>query len=170
MKDDGPVRECLDIIIQETIRCRGIIQDLLEFSREKEPHRVMAHMNRTIEKVLALLENTFHFHNIVLAKDLCQDIPECLMDPNQIHQVFLNLLLNAVEAIRENGMITVRTYVDHDNNNIVVTVEDTGCGICQEDLPRIFEPFYNERHASPSPFSFWRHCGRPWPGCHIRNN
>jgi signal transduction histidine kinase len=67
------------------------------------------------------------------------------MDPNQIHQVFLNLLLNAVEAIRENGMITVRTYVDHDNNNIVVTVEDTGCGICQEDLPRIFEPFYSTK-------------------------
>ncbi|MGA2226933.1 MAG: ATP-binding protein, partial [Syntrophobacteraceae bacterium] len=145
VKDDGPLREGLDIIIQETIRCRGIIQDLLEFSREKEPHRVMAHMNRTIEKVLALLENTFHFHHIILAKELCQDIPECLMDSNQIHQVFLNLLLNAVEAIRENGIITIRTHVDLDNNNIVATVEDTGCGISREDLPRIFEPFYSTK-------------------------
>ncbi|MGO9376743.1 MAG: ATP-binding protein [Syntrophobacteraceae bacterium] len=145
VKDDGPLREGLDIIVQETIRCRGIIQDLLEFSREKEPHRVMAHMNGTIEKVLALLENTFYFHHIILEKDLCQDIPECLMDPNQIHQVFLNLLLNAVEAIRENGIITVRTHVDSDNNNIVATVEDTGCGISLEDLPRIFEPFYSTK-------------------------
>jgi signal transduction histidine kinase len=139
--EDGPLREGLDIIIHETIRCRGIIQDLLEFAREKELSKIRANINVVIEKVLSLLENTFYIYHIVVVKELDRDMPECLMEPNQIHQV----LLNAVEAIRENGMITGRSRVDMKTGWIFVEVEDTGCGISQEDLSRIFEPFYSTK-------------------------
>jgi signal transduction histidine kinase len=67
------------------------------------------------------------------------------VDGNQIQQTFLNLLLNAVEAIGQNGMITVRTRFNPDFNCIVAEVEDTGCGIPREILPRIFDPFFSTK-------------------------
>lgn len=143
--EEGPFKDGLDIIINETIRCKGIIQDLLSFSREKEPKKALTNLNSIIEKVLGLLKNTFDIQGIAVTKDLRPDIPECPMDPNQIQQVFLNLLLNAVDAVREDGAITVRSYVDTLHKCIIAEVEDSGCGIPEEALPKIFDPFYSTK-------------------------
>ena len=109
IKEDGPVKQCLDIVIRETIRCRGIIQNLLEFAREKQPQRAPTNINSVLERTLGLLENLFLVNGVKLRKNLQPELPDCYVDGNQIQQTFLNLLLNAVEAIGQNGMITVRT-------------------------------------------------------------
>ncbi len=145
IKEDGPVKECLDIVIRETIRCREIIRNLLEFAREKQPERAPANINSVLEKALGLLENLFLVNGITLRRNMQLKLPDCYVDVNQIEQVFLNLVLNAVEAIGQNGLITVRTRFNADFNCIVAEVEDTGCGIPREILPRIFDPFFSTK-------------------------
>ncbi|MFZ0931916.1 MAG: ATP-binding protein [Syntrophobacteraceae bacterium] len=145
IKNDGSVKECLDIIIRETIRCRDIIQNLLEFAREKQPQKAPTDINSVLERALGLLENLFLVNRIKLHRNLQPELPDCFVDGNQIEQVFLNLLLNAVEAIGQNGVITVRTRFNPDFNCIVAEVEDTGCGIPHEILPRIFDPYFSTK-------------------------
>jgi signal transduction histidine kinase len=147
IEEDGPVKECLDVVIRETVRCRDIIQNLLEFAREKPPDRSPTNINSILERVLALLENLFLINRIKLAKNLHHKLPDCFADGNQMEQVFLNLVLNAIEAIEHNGTITVRTRFNPDFNCIVAEIEDTGCGIPHDVLPRIFDPFVTTKRA-----------------------
>jgi two-component system, NtrC family, sensor kinase len=142
---ESPFSEGLDIIIQETLRCRTIIQDLLEFSRDREPRKVRVNVTEIIEKALVLLENEFRLHHITLNKDLLPDVPESMLDANQMQQVFINLLLNAEEAVQEGGTVTVRTSMDTEKKIIRVEIADTGCGIPPENLPQIFEPFFSTK-------------------------
>ena len=145
IKEDGPVKQCLDIVIRETIRCQKIIQNLLEFAREKQPQKAPTNINSVLEKTLGLLENLFLVNGIKLRRNLQPEMPDCFVDGNQIQQIFINLLLNAVEAIGQSGLITVRTRFNADCNCIVAEVEDTGCGIPRELLPRIFDPFFSTK-------------------------
>ncbi len=142
---ETPLRESLEIIVHETQRCGKIIQGLLEFSREGEPNKELVNINDVIEKALSILQNEFRLHHIDVQKQLCGQMEEMLLDANQMEQVFVNLLLNAVEAIKERGVITVRSYIQQERKRMVVEVEDSGCGIPPENLARIFEPFFSSK-------------------------
>jgi two-component system NtrC family sensor kinase len=143
--EEGPIKEGLDVIIQETQRCKGIIQDLLEFSRDKEPEKAEANINDIIEKALGILENEFRIHHISIERDLSGEMPSILLDVNLIQQVFVNLLINAVEAIQENGVITIQSYVNSNGESVGVGVADTGSGIQPDDMAKIFEPFFSSK-------------------------
>jgi signal transduction histidine kinase len=142
---DTIVKEGLDIIIQETMRCRNIIQELLEFSREKEPKKVLTNINNMIEKALNILENEFHLHHITVEKDLSPTIPDILLDANQIEQVFVNLLLNAIEATEGHGVIKVKSSVVLDQSHVKIEIADKGMGILPEHIDKIFEPFFSTK-------------------------
>ena len=141
----GHLHDGLKIIIQETQRCKTIIQGLLDFSREKEPEKFDTNLNIVIEKTLALLENEFLIRRIDVVKDLDSAIENILLDGNQIKQVLINLILNAEHAIEKNGLITVRSRKEQDGNKITIEIEDNGCGIPQTNLKKIFEPFYTTK-------------------------
>ncbi|MCU0594841.1 MAG: ATP-binding protein [Desulfobacterota bacterium] len=143
--ETGPLKKGLEVIIHETIRCRGIIQDLLEFSRQREPVRTPADLNGVINKALSILANEFRLNRISLEKRLSDDLPRVLIDVNQVEQVFINFLINAVEAIQGQGSVSVRSYRDDDGQGAVVEIEDSGMGIPQEHLERIFEPFFSTK-------------------------
>ena len=142
---NGPFKEALEIIIQEALRCKTIIQDLLEFSRESEPKMVLANVNNVIERVLHILDNEFKLRHIQIDKHLSRQVPNIFLDENQIHQVFINLLLNAIQAIGEKGTVTVVSHLSTDRKRIKVEVSDTGCGIPLEEKSKIFEPFFSTK-------------------------
>ena len=143
--ETGPLKKGLEVIIHETIRCRGIIQDLLEFSRQREPVRTLADLNGVINKALSILSNEFRLNRISLEKSLSDHLPNVLIDANQIEQVFINFFMNAIEAVQGQGQVSVRSYKDEDNQGVVVEIQDSGMGIPQEHLERIFEPFFSTK-------------------------
>jgi two-component system NtrC family sensor kinase len=143
--ETGPLKKGLEVIIHETIRCRGIIQDLLEFSREREPAKALGDLNGVINKALSILANEFRLHRVTVEKRLSDDLPSVLLDANQMEQVFINFFMNAVEATQGQGSISVRSFKDKDHNGVVVEIEDSGMGIPQEHLARIFEPFFSTK-------------------------
>jgi len=142
---DSPLKEGLEIIVQETIRCKTIIQELLEFSRESKPQMKSIRLNELILKVIHILENELRLRHIRLETHLEEDLPALLLDENQIEQVLLNIILNAVQAIEERGEITIRTYADAARTCVVCEIQDNGIGIPAQDLSKIFEPFFSTK-------------------------
>ncbi len=142
---EGPFKEGLEIIIQETMRCKTIIEELLEFSRESKPNMFSTDINRVIEKALHILENECRLRRIKLEKHLSAEVPDLLLDANQIEQMFVNLLLNAIQAIDKEGTVTLWSYVSPDRKCVRIDLSDTGCGIPPEHLSKIFEPFFSTK-------------------------
>jgi signal transduction histidine kinase len=143
--EPGPFKEGFEIIMNETQRCKKIIQGLLDFSREKKPQKILVNMNKVIEKSLALMENEFFIRRIKLIRDFDYEVRSFFLDADQLEQVMINLLFNAVQAIGENGVITVRSQSNDAKKSVIVEVEDNGCGIHKEQQKKIFEPFYTTR-------------------------
>jgi len=142
---EGPLREGLETIVQETRRCKNIIQGLLEFSRESEPRMELANVNKVIEKALYVLDNEFRLNYIRIEKQLSPETVDTLLDENQMEQVFVNILLNAVQAIGSKGSITVRSTTSPNQECIKIEIADTGCGISPENEPKIFDPFFSTK-------------------------
>jgi len=143
--EDGPFKEGLKIIMEETQRCKTIIQGLLEFSREKKPEKVEANINTIIEKALALMENEFFIKRIQIKKNLDPDIINFQLDDNQIEQVMINMLLNAIHAVNEKGRIGIRSKMNEQEKSVLIEIQDNGHGIPQGKLKKIFEPFYTTK-------------------------
>jgi two-component system, NtrC family, sensor kinase len=143
--EQGPVREGLEIIVHETLRCKRIIQELLDFSRERPPLKKMADLNLVMGKALSILENEFRLRRIELEKDLIPDLPQVFLDTNQIQQVFMNILINALEATPERGKIKVSTRLGPGGETIRADIIDNGSGIFSENLAKIFEPFFSTK-------------------------
>ncbi|MBL7204473.1 MAG: GAF domain-containing protein [Desulfobacteraceae bacterium] len=140
-----PLEEGMNIIIKETQRCKTIIQGLLQFSRHNEPQRVLSNINDIIESAMGIVGNEFHLRHVRVRKQLDKDIEKTCLDENQIEQVFINVLLNAVQAVEENGLVTVQSAVDAEQSKIHVEIADNGCGIAPDDIKKIFEPFFSTR-------------------------
>ncbi len=142
--EKGPLHDGLEIIINETVRCKHIIQDLLEFSRDKPPSKAMANLNDVIEKATGILENEFRLKHIRLEKSLPQ-LPDTLLDVNQLEQVFVNILINAVEAVGDKGTVTIRSMAVPASHRLQVDISDDGCGISTQNQAKIFEPFFSTK-------------------------
>ena len=143
--DNTPLKEGLDIIIHETIRCRKIIQELLDFSRGREPQKLPTNINSIIEKTLNILENEFKINRVKLHKDLARNMPKTMLDGNQIEQVFINLIINSIQALPREGMISIRSSVNNEQEIVRVEISDNGPGIEGEALDKIFEPFFSTK-------------------------
>jgi two-component system NtrC family sensor kinase len=143
----GAERERLDLdaIIGETIRCRGIVQRLLAFARQKPVAMRASDLNALVERVTQLLERQGAFGKVALVRRLDPRLPLVPLDVNQFHQVIVNLLVNAAEVMPEGGVITVATDLSGDGAKAVLRVTDTGPGIPPELRARLLEPFFTTK-------------------------
>jgi PAS domain S-box-containing protein len=144
--DDGdPHREDLQVIIRETMRCRDIVRNLLDFARQDKPHLEITSPNRVVEHALSLVKKLPQFRNIVIEKQLTDDIPHVECDIHQIQQVLLNLMMNASDAMHESGTIILSTGYERLDDRCVIAVEDNGPGIPENLKDKIFEPFFSTK-------------------------
>ncbi|MCE1205109.1 MAG: ATP-binding protein [Holophagaceae bacterium] len=145
MEHDLPACEDLDVIVRETVRCRGIIRELLDFARPAAPARKPMDLNEVVRRSVSVVMTQLSLNQVNLSLDLAADLPQVQADPNQIQQVVVNLLLNAADAIgAEGGQIRAITR-SASPGAIEFLLEDSGRGISAEDLPRIFEPFFTTK-------------------------
>lgn len=133
----------IDVIIHETTRVREIIRGLLDFARQSPSIKEMNDINEIIQQLLLLLKGQKEFRNIKIIENYDKNLPEIFADKNQLQQVFMNLFLNAGEAIFGTGAITITTSIS--DSNILITISDTGCGIKDVDMDKIFDPFFTTK-------------------------
>jgi two-component system NtrC family sensor kinase len=155
MADGSPEAEDLDLVIRETKRCSSIIRRLLDFAREKTPEQKFADINQLIEDTARLVERPAHLSDIEVTMDLDRDLPQVWVDEDLIKQVIMNILVNAQQAIEDEGSITIRSRRAAEARSpelggepmpmIEISVTDTGCGIPAKDLQRIFDPFFTSK-------------------------
>jgi two-component system NtrC family sensor kinase len=125
------------------------VQNLLSFARRKRVEKELADLNGLIERVLELRTYDLRVKNIEVELDLDPDLPATMVDPNQVQQVFLNIIINAEQAIlsaRDHGRLRIRTRGQ--GETIRVSFEDDGPGMEPETLRRIFDPFFTTKQAN----------------------
>jgi len=135
----------LQIIMNETQRCKTIIHGLLDFARDTQPNKVNADINAIMKSALDIVDNEFRLKHVFLHNQLSQTMQQTLLDENQILQVFINILLNALQAVQENGRVTVLSRVNTGQGKIIVEIADNGCGIVPVDIQKIFDPFFSTK-------------------------
>jgi two-component system NtrC family sensor kinase len=139
--------ENLKKIVKETTRCKDIVKGLLEFARPKEPEMSMVDLNELLNKSLSLIERQALFQNITIRKFYATTIPKIFADGAQLQQVFLNIIINAAEAMNGDGILTLKTFSDKSGDMIHIEFTDTGHGIREEDKKRLFEPFFSTKEV-----------------------
>jgi signal transduction histidine kinase len=147
MPEGSESRKDLETVMREALRARDVVRRLLDFARQSESTRARASLNEVIEDVVALSRHLIHTSGIELKLDLEKNLPWASMDANQMKQVLLNLVHNALQAMPDGGEMEIVTSNATRLNRdwVIVSVQDTGVGIPQLEQARIFEPFYTTK-------------------------
>ena len=145
----SPSYRSLKIIDEETKRCEKIIRDLLQFARPRATEVSPTDVRQLVEKTINLLANHLYKQKIEAISEIENNLPSISADPQQMEQVLVNLCLNAIEAMPDGGKLTVAAKAepptDGGSSTVAITVADTGFGIEEKDLPKIFQPFFTAK-------------------------
>jgi len=144
-KLDPDLMPDMETIVRETERCASIVKGLLDFSRETPPQKTPILLEQVMEEALNLVVHQSLFHDITVVKQYTPGLPEMMADHNQIEQVFINLLLNAGQAMTGDGTLTITTGLVPGGASVYAAIRDTGCGISEEHLGKIFDPFFTTK-------------------------
>ena len=144
---ESDLRHDLELVLREANRARSVIRRLLDFARQREVLRTRADINEIVDDVVALTKHLLLTSGVELRLKLSENLPWVFIDRNQIKQVLINLINNALYAMPQGGALVVETCLQtrHGASFLALAVRDSGIGISPEDLERIFEPFFTPR-------------------------
>ena len=142
---DAPARDSLEKIVIQANRSRDIIRGLLDFSRQRKPDKTLCDVTNVLKDTVSLLEKQALFHNVQITTNLDGKLPLTVIDPSQIERVFINMILNAADAMNGNGKLFLATRYDPLDRCIEVEFTDNGHGIPKENMEKIFDPFFTTK-------------------------
>jgi two-component system NtrC family sensor kinase len=128
-------------------RVKKVTHRLLGFARRMEPTEEKVLVNDILEECVGFLENEARYRNIIVKRELAQNLPTIASDSSQLQQVFLNILNNAIDAMGKDGTITLKTFHQPDTNQVVIKISDTGPGMNKETIEKIFDPFFTTKEV-----------------------
>jgi signal transduction histidine kinase len=145
-REKTAVEEYLEIIDKEVDRCTRIVDGLLDFSRPKAKTKGRVVLNALVEETLFLLKHHQRFKRLTVTRELDPALPTTTGNSEQLTQVLMALMLNAVDAMDDRGKLTIRTGRSlYHNDEVLLEIEDNGIGIPRADQSKIFEPFYTTK-------------------------
>lgn len=144
LPQDSPVRDNIQKIIYQTNRCKEIVQGLLDFSRTPTGEMVPLQVNQVITTSLKLVKDQAMFHGIEIETNFEENLPDVMGDRSRLEEVFLNLFINAADAMNGKGKLMIKSEMGQ-NNCIKISISDTGKGVDKALLAHIFEPFFTTK-------------------------
>jgi two-component system NtrC family sensor kinase len=154
LKGEEGIQKNLEIIVHQTERITKIIQQLLGFARKKKPEQTALNISTILETAVDLLNHQIKKQGVEVVKDLRENLSPVVGDPDQLQQVFLNLILNAIQSMPEGGRLCLsvsskkisKQGLEYDLRQYVeVCVEDTGVGMEKEVIQNLFNPFFTTK-------------------------
>jgi signal transduction histidine kinase len=137
----------LRLISTQIERISQVLRDMLDFARQRPPARARLELARVVESSLRLAAFDKGFKRLRVTTDFGERIPRVSADPDQLQQVFLNLMLNARDAMPDGGDLRVSLSFDEEAGEVVAEFADTGHGIPSDVLPHVFDPFFTTKRA-----------------------
>ena len=145
LEQEDPRRHDLSCICEDARRCGKIIKNLLTYSRQENSSKEILHINTLLEHSLDLIRDPKVFTGLHIKKELSEDMILIKGDRDQLSQVIVNLVFNALDAMDHEGTMTLRTYRNKPAQKAYIEVADTGRGIPEKDLPLVFDPFFTTK-------------------------
>jgi two-component system, NtrC family, sensor kinase len=140
--------EDVEIIEAELLRCRNILRGMLNFARTPEKDKILTDVNSIIRDLLSLVKYQTEFKKkIEITENLNPQLPPVMAVPGQLRQVFMNIIINAIQSMPSGGNVTVSSFTIEDGSRLAISISDTGCGIPEDALNKIFHPFYTSKDS-----------------------
>lgn len=141
----SPVYSDLKVIERQGLHCKQIVDNLLSFARDRKVSETSADLTLCLQELLAVARHSIERRNVTVEIDIARNLPRVNGDCRQLQQVFLNLMNNAVDAMSVGGVLSIRAAFEKGSRQVAVKVADTGCGITEADMDRIYEPFFTTK-------------------------
>ncbi|OEU83593.1 MAG: hypothetical protein BA873_03505 [Desulfobulbaceae bacterium C00003063] len=148
---NDPLIEPIKIIEQETARCVNVVKNLLDFARLKPPERIPVDIVELLESSIVLMTPRIKKNKVSIKRDFDMEPPSIKVDPQLVQQVFLNIMINAIQAMPDTGVlafgigIASKAQLHKPGDWIQITISDTGIGISEKDIHRVFDPFFTTK-------------------------
>ncbi len=143
--ENSKERDLFDVLHKESRRLGAVVDDFLEFARPRPPQLAPVDVARVVERAAAQVALDASARRIDIAREIAPDLPRVAADAEQIHQVLLNLLLNAVSASRDGDRVVIAARRGENDRAVALSVRDHGAGIAPDVLPRVFDPFFTTK-------------------------